>query len=144
MKDPSYSIRVAVANVLDGITWSGTPVPIYDDMAADDAPAIRIILQEINGGGPPSSKCGFGGDWSHVIKITHIFPGTSRIKKDALDYIGNEILTRLVPFYSSLDIGMDFVIWKVQGSVIGNQSYEDGANKYVDKNLRIIYSITEN
>jgi len=144
MKDPSYNIRVAEAELLAGILWAGNQVPVYDEMAPDTAPDIRIIFQEINGGGAPSTKCGFGGDWSRVIKVTQIFPGTARVNKDAVDHISSEILTRLVPLYPTMDLGPEFTLWRAQGFIIGNQTYEDGSNKYIDKNIRITYSITEN
>lgn len=144
MKDPSYTIRVAVATALTGITWDGQPVPVYDEMPDDAAEnTVRILLQEVSGGGERFSKCGYGGDWSQVIKVTHIFPGTSRVKKDAVEYISDQILQRLSPDTEYLQLSPDFAIWKTYGNVIGNQSYEDGVKKYIDRNLRITYSLVE-
>lgn len=144
MKDPSYSIRVAVATALNGILWDGQPVPIYDEMPDDAVEnTVRILLQEISGGGERFSKCGHGGDWSQVIKVTHIFPGTARVKKDAIEYISDQILQRLSPDDNYLDISPDFSIWKTYGNIVGNQSYEDGVKKYIDRNLRITYSLVE-
>lgn len=142
MIDPSFNIRSAVATALSGITWNGQEVVIYDEMAAPDATFPRILLLDVTGGGARFSKCGFGADWSQVIKVSTAFSG--RVTKNPLEYISNEILSRLVPKSGDfIDIGPDFNVWDVTATLSASQSYTDGIKQYIDKNIRITYSITE-
>jgi|SRR5882724_3374118 len=143
MRNPSYDIRIAAANILSGITWNSQLVEIFDELAADEGGFPRIVLLEVTGGGPRDSKCGFGGDWNQLIKITMAWPSTSRATKNVVDLITDEIFQRLVPGDSQMNIGPDFSIWKIEGLDLGNQNYSDGAKNYVDKNIRITYSLTE-
>lgn len=142
MIDPSFSIRAAVAGALSGIMWNGQEVAIYDEMAAPDAVFPRIILLDVSGGGPRFSKCGFGGDYSQVIKVSTSFAG--RVTKNPLESICNEILTRLVPATGPyIDLGADLNLWDITATLSASQSYTDGIRQYIDKNIRITYSITE-
>lgn len=143
MRNPGRDIQDAVAITLAGITWDGEPVAIFDELAANDATFPRIILLEITGGGARDSKCGFGGDWSQLIKVSMAWPSTSRVKKNILYSITDDILQRLVPENSELNVGPDFNIWKIDGLVMSDQNYTDGAKNYIDKNIRITYSLTE-
>lgn len=143
MRNPAQDIQNAVALALDGIVYEGQPVNVYDQMAADTADFYRIILLDITGGGARFSKCGFGGDWSQVIKVSKAWSIGSRVKKIGLNAITDEILQRLVPDNSNLDIGPYFSIWKIEGNVVGDLSYDDGAKIYIDKNIRINYSLTQ-
>jgi hypothetical protein len=143
MRNPAQDIQNTVSLLLTGIFYEGQPVEIYDQLAADDAGFYRIILLDVTGGGPRYSKCGFGGDWTQQIKISKSWPTGARVKKEGLNYIADEILQRLVPGNSALDIGPGFSIWKVEGNVLGDQSYSDGAKTYIDKNIRIDYSLIQ-
>lgn len=142
MRDPSYNIRVAVADLLTGIQYNGTTVFVFDEIVAPDAGFPRIVLLDVSGGGARLTKCGFGADWSQVIKVCSSFTG--RVTKNMIDIISNEVLSRLVPFTGDfIDIGPDFHVWNVEASVIGVQNYTDGSKQFIDKNLRITYSLTE-
>jgi hypothetical protein len=142
MIDPSYDIRVAVAELLSDITSSGVPVPVFDEIVSADAGFPRIVLLDNSGGGPRASKCGFGGDWSQVIKISTSFTG--RVSKNVVELLSTEVLQRLVPASGQfINIGPDFNVWKVDGAIIGTQSYTDGVQQYIDRNIRITYSLTQ-
>lgn len=143
MIDPSYNIRVAVADLLSDITNSGEPVSIFDEIVSADAAFPRIVLLDVSGGGARFSKCGFGNDWSQIIKVSSSFTG--RVTKNIIEQISTDILQRLVPVSGDfIDIGPDFNVWKVEGAIVGTQSYTDGIRQYIDRNIRITYSITQN
>lgn len=143
MRDASFSIQAAVFAALSGIIVDGEVVPVYDEMAAPNATFPRILLLDISSSGGRIDKCTFGSDWSQVIKVSTSFPG--RVTKKQLSEISDEILSRLVPFRKPfLDIGPDFNVYNVDASIEPSQSYTDGVRQYIDKNLRITYSITEN
>lgn len=143
MIDPSYNIRVAVADLLSDITSYGEPVPVFDEIVSAEAGFPRIVLLDISGGGPRVSKCGFGGDYSQVIKVSTSFTG--RVSKNIVEQLCTEVLQRLVPTTGNfIDIGPDFNVWKVDGSLIGTQNYTDGVRQYIDRNIRITYSLTQN
>jgi hypothetical protein len=143
MIDPSYNIRVAVAELLADITSDGEPVPIFDEIVSASAGFPRIVLLDVSGGGARFSKCGFGADWSQVIKISTSFTG--RVSKNIVEQICTEVLQRLVPVSGQfIDIGADFNVWKVDGAIVGTQSYTDGIRQYIDRNIRITYSLTQN
>lgn len=144
MKDPSENIRVAVANALSGLTINGQPVAVYDELAEDTATYPRVILLDVSGTNNDDSKCGFGGDWSQTIKISDAFTGG--VTKNRIDQLSNDILEILVTTIpgSIIDLQPDFTVWNVSGNVIGNQRYADGTRKYIDKNIRITYSLTQN
>ena len=144
MRDPSYNIRVAVADALAGITIDGSPVPIFDSLAQDDATFPRVILLDTIGSDNDNTKCGWGGDWSQTIKISDQFFGG--VTKNRVDNISNQIFEALVNTDPALiiDLSPEFSVWNTSGNVIGNQQYQDGAVKYIDKNIRITFSLTEN
>jgi hypothetical protein len=142
MIDPSYNIRVAVADLLSDITSAGEPVPVFDEIVSAVAGFPRIVLLDVSGGGARASKCGFGGDWSQVIKVSTSFTG--RVSKNVVEQLCTEVLQRLVPLSGSfIDIGPDFNVWKVEGVIIGTQNYTDGIRQYIDRNIRITYSLTQ-
>jgi len=143
MRNPAQDIQNAVAIALSGITYEGQPVEIYDQLAADDAGFYRIVLLDVTGGGERFSKCGFGGDWSQIIKVSKAWPNGARVKKEGLNFIADEILQRLVSDSGGIDIGPSFNVWKVTGTISGDQSYGDGVKNYIDKNIRIDYSLTQ-
>lgn len=142
MKYPGTAIREAVYNLISAITSEGKVVKVYDEITAPDAGFPRILLQDVSGGGPRDSKCGFGGDWTQTIKVTTAFK--NRVTKNIGEDVANEILELLVPRSGDfLSIGPDFNIWKVEGALTGTVSYSDGVRTYVDNNIRITYSLTE-
>lgn len=144
MKDPALNIRTAVAEALAGLTVDGRPVVVYDDLAEDTATFPRVILMDVIGSDNDNSKCGWGGDWSQTIKISDRFTGG--VSKNRIDDISNQIMEILVQTAPSaiIDLSPDFSVWNVSGNVVGNQRYQDGVTKYVDKNIRITFSLTEN
>lgn len=134
MKDPSYNIRVAVAQLLSAIEYNGQEVFVFDEIVSLDAGYPRIVLLDVSSGGGRLTKCGFGADWSQVIKVCSSFTG--RVSKNMIDIISSEVLDRLVPFTGDfLDVGPEFHIWNVNAAVIGLQTYSDGIRQYVDKNI---------
>lgn len=144
MRDPSYDIREAIAITLAGITVGPdfTPVIVYDDIADDNAVYPRIILLDCIGGDTDNSKCGWGGDWFQTIKISDAMTGG--VTKNRVDNIADEIFQRLVQTDPTLIISLaDFHIWNVQGNAINTQRYGDQTRKYIDKNIRINFSLTE-
>lgn len=143
MRSPAYDIRVAVADTLEGITYEGSPVNVYDELADPDGLYPRIILLDVSG---PSlnggTKCGFGGEYSQVIKVTDSFTGGAT--KTRVEQLVNEILERLVPFNGPyINLEPNFKVWNVEGAEQPSQSYTSGKRQYVDKNIRITYSLTE-
>lgn len=144
MKDPGYNIRVAVAQALSGLSVDGRPVDVYDELAEDNATFPRVILLDVIGSDNDNSKCGWGGDWSQTIKISDRFAGG--VTKNRVDDISNQIMEILVQTAPSavIDLSPDFSVWNTSGNVIGTQRYEDGVTKYIDKNIRITFSLTEN
>lgn len=143
MIDPSYSIRVAVADLLADIISAGQPVPIFDEIVSAAAGFPRIVLLDVSGGGARFSKCGFGGDWSQIIKISTSFTG--RVSKNIVELLSTEVLQRLVPVSGDfINIGSDFNVWKVEGAIVSTQGYTDGIAQYIDRNIRITYSLTQN
>lgn len=143
MIDPSYNIRVAVADLLADITSAGQPVLVFDEIVSAEAGFPRIVLLDVSGGGARFSKCGFGADWSQIIKVSTSFTG--RVSKNVVELLCTEVLQRLVPSAGSfIDIGPDFNVWKVDGAIVSTQSYTDGIRQYIDRNIRITYSLTQN
>lgn len=143
MNDPSYDIRVAVAGLLSDIIYNASPVPVFDEIVSADAGFPRIVLLDVSGGGARFTKCGFGANWSQIIKVSTSFTG--RVSKNAVELISKEILERLVPLSGDfIDIGPDFNVWKVDGAIVSTQTYQDGIRQYIDKNIRITYSLTQN
>lgn len=142
MRDPSYQIRVAIEAVLAGLTIDSVPVQIYDELAQDNATYPRVILLDCIGGDNDNSKCGWGGDWTQTIKISDAFTGG--VSKNRVDLLSDEILNRLVQTDPDSIVALtDFDIWNTQGNVIFTQRYSDGTRKYIDKNIRITFSLTE-
>lgn len=142
MKDPSTAIRIAVTAALSGILYDNKEVPIYDDMAPAFSSFPRIILQDVTGGGDRDSKCGFGGDWSQVIKVSTSFAG--RVSKNPVEFISNEITQRLAPATGPfIDLSPEFSVWNTQARVNSTPSYSDGSLTYIDRNITITYSLTE-
>lgn len=144
MRDPSLQLRTQIATRLSDIYLEigQPPVGVYDELAQDNAIYPRIILLDCIGGDSDNSKCGWGGDWAQTIKISDSFYGGA--SKNKIDGLSDIILQRLVvtdPF-SMLPLP-DFSIWNVQGNVIFTQRYSDGTRKYIDKNIRITFSLTE-
>lgn len=145
MRDPSLDLRVAVESVLSTITYAGNPVPIFDMLTDDMSNFPRIIMGQISAVGARESKCGFGSQWSQNIKISTAFPGSGRVTQNIVDEISNSILEALVPFSSPfINIGPDWQVWNVEANIPGSLTYEDKARKYIDKNIIILYTITEN
>lgn len=144
MRDPSLQLRTAIWQAISDIHMEiGQPaVGVYDELAQDNATYPRIILLDCIGGDNDNSKCGFGGDWSQTIKISDSFTGGA--SKNTIDGLSDIIMQRLVV---TDPLGIlplpDFDIWNVQGSVVFTQRYSDGTRKYIDKNLRITFSLTE-
>jgi hypothetical protein len=143
MINPGYDIQIAAWEALQGIEWNGQPVPIFDEIVEDGAGFPRIVLLEVAGGGDRFTKCGFGADWSQLIKVTMAWPVTSRVNKQAINDIADQILQRLVPNDGNLVVP-GIAIWKTFGNVLNDANYGDGAMNYIDKNIRITYSLTEN
>lgn len=144
MRDPSLQLRTAIwSRISDIYLEIGKPaVGVYDELAQDDAIYPRIILLDCIGGDSDNSKCGWGGDWSQTIKISDAFTGGA--SKNTIDGLSDIIINRLV----ATDPGQmlvlpDFSIWNVQGNVVFTQRYSDATRKYIDKNLRITFSLTE-
>lgn len=142
MRDPSYQIRVAIADILADLTISAVPVIVYDELSQDDANYPRIILLDCIGGDNDNSKCGWGGDWTQTIKVSDAFTGG--VTKNRVDQLTDEIFQRLVQTEPALIMALpDFDIWNTQGNVVFTQRYSDATRKYIDKNIRITFSLTE-
>lgn len=142
MINPGTNIRVAVAELLSGLVYDGRPVLVFDEIVGAEAGFPRIVLMDVSGGGARFSKCGFGGDWRQSIKVSTTFNG--RVSKNIAEDISNQILQTLVPHTGPfIDIGPDFNVWKVEGDILGTQSYQDAIRQYIDINIRITYSLTQ-
>lgn len=141
MKDASQTLRVSVWGVITNIP--GFPINAYDLQAPDDATFPRVIIESITKGGTVRSKCGFGADWNIQLKISDSFTG--RINQTQIDHITQEILRVLVPHQQALLPELiDFKIWKADATILSVLDYEDKTRKYIDKNIQITYSLTEN
>lgn len=145
MRDPSYPLRIAVKQALTGIEYEGAEVPVFDMLTDDMMGFPRIIIGPLSGNGTRESKCGFGSTWQQNIKISSAFGGSEMVTQDVVDIISDLILEILVPFSAPfIDLSAaDFDVWDVTASIPGSLVYEDGARKYIDKNLIISYTITE-
>lgn len=142
MRDPSLQIRVAIEAALAGLTIDSLPVSIYDELAQDNATYPRVILLDCIGGDNDNSKCGWGGDWTQTIKVSDAFTGG--VTKNRVDGLTDEIFQRLVQTDPTLIMSLpDFDIWNTQGNVAFTQRYSDATRKYIDKNIRITFSLTE-
>lgn len=144
MKDPSLQLRVAIWGAISDIYLEiGQPaVGVYDELAQDNATYPRIILLDCIGGDNDNSKCGWGGDWAQTIKISDSFTGGA--SKNTIDGLSDIIFQRLVRTNPLDMIALpDYEIWNIQGNVVFTQRYSDATRKYIDKNIRITFSLTE-
>lgn len=147
MKNPSYAIRVAVANALSGITYDGVSVKVYDQMAASGATYPRIILENSSASafGSRLTKCQFGNDWSQTIRVSAYFPGAGRVNSEVVESIADDILQILNPLSGPfLDLSPAFSVWNTNGAVLNTSVFSDSVGQYVDTTIRITYSLTEN
>jgi len=150
MRDASKDIRVFSALALSNINvtddlGNAYNVPVYDGKAPTGAPFPRIILGGISSpsGNVRFSKCAFGGVWSQTIKASMFYQGD--VTKNLVDDISNEIsvlLCPLLPPYISLS--PDFNVFKVDVVMGPHLEYTDEIGNYIDKNITINYSITQN
>lgn len=143
MKHPGYAIREAVTTALMPLVDAGYSVGIFDEATTPNAGFPRIVMLGLNGGGPRLSKCGFGGSWSQLIKVTDSTTGgLSKNKAEQLASMVMEILVpQLGPF---IDLSPDFNVWKVEATAAGVTSYADAQRKYIDININVNYFLTEN
>lgn len=137
MRDASYQLRVATAAALQdaGLT-------VYDMYADDNAVFPRIILNGVSALQTNFNKCGFVHDYNQSIKVTQSFAAGAT--SNTVDQLTDQILSILAPFnVSGYLVLPDFNIWRVNTQIVGTLQYTDGVRKYIDKNLNIVYSITE-
>lgn len=144
MRDPSLQLKEAVALGLSDIFLEiGQPaVGVYDELAPDNSIYPRIILLDCIGGDSDNSKCGWGGDWTQTIKISDSFYGG--VTRNTIDGLSDIIFQRLVQTDPALMISLpSFSVWNIQANVVFTQRYSDTNRKYIDKNIRITFSLTE-
>jgi len=156
MKDPAEALRIATVNALQAgnisytIVVGGTPVtyadvPIFDEFTEDNTSFPRIIIQDAQVGPQQGSKIGFRANCTQVIKVTMAFPGSGGVTKNITDNISSQIMQLLVPSPQGpfMDLGPDFKIMLAVVAGAVNQSYQDAERKYIDRNVRITYTIEQ-
>lgn len=150
MLDASKDIRAASANALSTIVvmddLGNVIAPeVWDGQAPPKSAFPRIILGSINGpsGNTRFSKCGFGGIWTQRIKVSMFYQADTT--KNLVDDISNQVLSLLCPLSPPfLVLGLPFVVWNVDAVPGPHQEYTDGIGNYVDRDIIINYSITQN
>lgn len=150
MRDASKYIRIGIVNALAGLSviddlGNEYSVPVYDGKAPADAKHPRIIITSLSGPGGNSrfSKCHFGGQWSVQMKASMFYQGD--MTKNLVDDIADAVLQLLCPKNPPyMNLSPFFNVWDVDAVPGPHQQYMDEVGFYVDKNISITYSLTEN
>lgn len=144
MRDPSYTIREAYAQALEGnIIYDGRVVPVYDGMADDQAETPYIVLgnQTLT---PRDSLCSFDSECSIIVIVTSSFPAADRGHKKEIDDISNAITQIMFPHPSYvLDLEPEFHCLSFSIDGLNSSSSQDQTHQYYEKAIRFNHIIQE-
>jgi|ERR1044072_2215975 hypothetical protein len=144
MKDPSYTIRNAYYTLLNGqLTSEGNNVPVYDEHAPAEAPAVYVLLgaQTTFQRG---SRTGFITNCSIIVNVVTRFPAAEQGNKKQADDIANQITQIINPDpVTQIDLSPDFfcIATNVEGS--NSSSSHDQVYKYNEKAVRFSHIVEQ-
>jgi len=134
MKDPSYAIRKAYFDELDGnLSVNGNNVPVYDRVP-DKPPSHYVLIAEQTAVDESSKGC-FGVDATVLLDVVTRFKKGGG-KKDA-DVISNQITQRIIDHESYPDASPEFKIYGVMLENMNTLESMEPSEYVVRKLIRI-------
>lgn len=137
------ALQTAIYDALAGqISYNAAPVDIFDEIAALGAGFPRVIIQAISNGPQEGSKDSFRSECSVLLKVSTAF--FQDVTKTINDSIANQIASILIPSPKGPFLNVEgFSVLLVQLAGTSSQSYQDQFQKYLDKNIRIQFTLEQ-
>lgn len=143
MKDPATVLGIAIYNKLFLQIISNTAqVMIYDEMAEDGAQFPRLIILDAQTGPQIGTKISFRTVCSVVIKASMAFDRD--VTKNITNDIINQVSQLLIPApYGPFITVPGFKVILTELVSASNNSYQDMAKKYIDRNARFEFTLEQ-
>lgn len=135
MKSPDRDIRIGLVTALEGIVYSGNAIAVSSISNNPAEVFPRIVVNNISSS-ERGSKSQFMYETSVTIQISDRYRNTMNV--NGVDTIADAVLERLMPDprgpYFTLP---DHAIWSITFNGSNSIEYEEKANKYVEKTIRL-------